>query len=570
MSGTYLITAYRDKDQVKALGARWDPVRRQWFVPPGRDLQPFSTWLPAGVTAAAGLPGDPLPLPQATAVATEIVALRTSEPSASLYPPHRAQTLSQLLAGVAAAVHERFPEGSWTTVELVDTRVRNGHVFLEVSERDAQGTLVARAAAVIWASAAFRILPAFEQATGAQLGPGIKLLVRARPVFRPQHGFTLEIDAIDADYTLGDLEARKREIRERLLREGLFGRNRDLPRPWDYRHVLVIAPEGAAGLGDFQAEAARLQAAGVCQFLYAFSRFQGEGAAREIVAALQVSLEQIRLNHPWEPDAVVIIRGGGAVNDLAWLNDYALARAVCELPIPVLTGIGHERDQTVLDEVAAIRFDTPSKVIAGIEQTIVTRAREARMHFDHVQEQVRLGLARVQEHLAFHWQAVQLGALGQLSLARQRTAGMVTEVRLQARFQLRAAADASARAHHDVRQLTRQFLHQARRDVPALRQEVLAGARRAVQVAATGLSQQQAEVRVLSRQSLSQARQASAALLREIAGQGPEKTLGRGFALVLSPAGEAVTSARTPARHVIIRFRDGERAAQMESPPASP
>src|SRR5690606_37877638 len=200
----------------------------------------------------------------------------------------------------------------------------------------------------------------------------IKLLVQVRPSFKAQYGFSLEILDIDPDFTLGDLEAKKREIRTRLQQEGLWGRNKGLAQPWDYQRVLVLAPQGAAGLGDFQAEAVRLQTYGICRFTYCFSRFQGEGAAREMKASLLQAFEEWA--RPLPGDAVVIIRGGGAVNDLAWLNDYELARAVCEMPVPVLTGIGHERDSTVLDEIANIRFDTPSKVIAGIERAIKARA----------------------------------------------------------------------------------------------------------------------------------------------------------------------------------------------------
>ena len=120
----------------------------------------------------------------------------------------------------------------------------------------------------------------------------------------------------------------------------------------------------AAGLGDFRAEAGRLESARVCSFEYVSSRFQGEGAAQEIVAAAETALTSRRQKAQPMPDVVVLIRGGGAVNDLAWLNDYALARFICQLQVPVFTGIGHERDSTVLDEVAHTAFDTPSKVIA--------------------------------------------------------------------------------------------------------------------------------------------------------------------------------------------------------------
>jgi exodeoxyribonuclease VII large subunit len=145
-----------------------------------------------------------------------------------------------------------------------------------------------------------------------EIGPGIKLLVRARPGFHVQHGFGLEIDELDPDYTLGDLEARKREIRARLRADGVFDANRKLAAPWDFNAVLVIAPAQAAGLGDFEAEARRLSNAGVCRFVYVASRFQG--AAGEICAAAKAALRDWR---DGRPDVLVLIRGGGAVNDLA-------------------------------------------------------------------------------------------------------------------------------------------------------------------------------------------------------------------------------------------------------------
>lgn len=304
---TYLVTTYQDKDYVKALGARWDPVRRQWYVPPGRDLAAFAAWLPADLQVTEDLDSSLLP---------EAVAAPPA--STELTPVQKGIQLSQLLNGVAQAVASAFSCGVWTTVEVVEARVRSGHVYLEVSERDTRGIITAKANAIIWASTANRILPAFEQATGAQLGPGIKLLVRARPGFKPQYGFSLEVDAIDSDYTLGDLEARKREIRERLQRDGVIVLNKQLPTPWDYQHVLVVAPEGGAGLGDFQAEANRLQSHGVCQFTYVYSRFQGDGAATEIRHQLLSALEQIKVNHPWVPDAVASIRG--AVQSTTWLG----------------------------------------------------------------------------------------------------------------------------------------------------------------------------------------------------------------------------------------------------------
>ena len=541
MPATYLNVPFRDKDSAKSLGARWDPARRQWYVPDGRELAPFAAWLPQDPGAAS------------PAVETVSAWRESQAPAASAWPAAEPGSgyavpaqpagirLSQLLAGVAQLVTQAFPSGIWTLVELVDARLRNGHVYLELSERDAAGQVLAKANAMVWASTAARILPEFGRATGATLGPGIKLLVRARPVFKPQYGFSLEIDAIDSGYTLGDLEARKREIRERLQREGLYGRQQQLAAPWDYQHVLVIAPDGGAGLGDFQAEARRLQRHGVCRFDYVYSRFQGEGAAAEIRLALLKALQE--LGRKDRPDAVVIIRGGGAVNDLAWLNDYELARAVCELELPLLTGIGHERDSTLLDEVAQQRFDTPSKVIAGIEQLIVRRAAEARAHFELIAHHGRAGIAQARAGVQQARSQVGLLARHQLELARQRVPAAWSEVQSNSRLAVRRAREQSLLRLQQVGERSFAALRLARE-----------GSQRCWHDMGEGC-----------RQALRQGSQSARALMLEIAGQGPHKTLARGFVIVRD-----ATTGRTLQRAAEIgtgqalslQFHDGEIGAQ--------
>lgn len=585
MTGTYLVTAFSEKDQVKALGARWDPARRQWYVPDGRDLAPFATWLPADLQAQYEGSTESLPT---------VAGPGSASATALSLPTSKGIPLSRLLSGVSQAVAAAYREGVWTLVEVVDARLRNGHVYLEVSERDERGVVIAKSNAAIWANQAERILPVFEQATGAQVGPGIKLLVRARPVFKPQYGFSLEIDAIDADYTLGDLEARKREIRERLQREGLIDQNKQLPAPWDYNHVLVIAPEGAAGLGDFQAEASRLHAHGVCRFTYAYSRFQGEGAAAQIRLELHSALGQIRLNHPWVPEAVAIIRGGGAVNDLAWLNDYDLARAICELDIPVLTGIGHERDSTVIDEVAHQRFDTPSKVIAGIERTIVQRVREAQSAFADIQRSAEQQLERTRRSVQASYTAIESGAQRHLAQARQHSRDLKAEIQLNAHHAVRHAQDTVRHQITDVRQFAQQHLQRAQREVPALFADIRAEARQSLRSARAETSadwqtvQQRAasdlqrsrdalehtyrDTTTLARHTVAQARQNTQALMREVTGQGPDKTLQRGFALVRNAQGQAITSvhggaANTP---ITLEFRDGRRRTVLGQEESNP
>lgn len=570
MSGTYLVSSFADKDRVKSLGARWDPTRRQWYVPQGRELAPFAQWLPTGSVPE-----------QADSSALAPLGTSAELPIAK----QRGIPLSQLLQGVSAAVSQAFKMGVWTMVEVVDTRLRSGHVYLEVSERNASGIITAKATAVIWASTAGQILPRFEATTGAQVGPGIKLLVRARPVFKAQYGFSLEIDEIDPDYTLGDLEARKREIRERLQREGLFELNRRLANPWDYKLVLVIAPEGGAGLGDFQAEANRLEGFGICRFVYVHSRFQGDGAAAEIRLALLGALQRMAGDEAL-PDAVAIIRGGGAINDMAWLNDYALVRTVCELEVPVLTGIGHERDNTVLDEVANVRYDTPSKVIAGVERLILQRVQETKGMFADLIRQATRAVGDSRRSTVEQYTSIEAGARQELARSRHRATEMLSMLQLDAAKTVRNAAEQSEKQMSDVRRLAAQQVGKARTEVPALIYEIRAEARQTLQTARAAVNSDRALVidraaadlryvkagaatafkgiAMQSRGVVALARSETHALMREIAGQGPDKTLSRGFALVRDTTGVPVTSAESVDGKITIQFRDGVRAAQLQ------
>lgn len=585
VANTYLTVAFKDKDAAKALGARWDGDQRQWYVPEGRELAPFAQWLPADV-ASSSIPTSPSS------------SLFTSNPPSTVttgstdlaLAGKKGVSLSSLLAGVSQAVAQAYRAGVWTLVEVVELRANGGHVFMGVSERDASGAVLAKTSAVIWQSTANAILPEFERATGAQLAPGIKLLVRARPVFKALHGFSIEIDAIDPEYTLGDLEARKREIRERLQAEGVFTANKQLPSPWDFNAVLVVAPAGGAGLGDFQAEADRLEAFGVCSFSYVYSRFQGEGAAKEICDALQAAVASWNHANAVPPDAVVIIRGGGAVNDMAWLNDYDLARFICDLNVPVLTGIGHERDNTVLDEVANTRFDTPSKVAAGIEQVIAKRAAEAKAHFEVINNRGNSIVQTVKASVAALDVSVRAESLRHLSQGRLASSELINNLRMDAVRDIRSASESSRETLQWVKTAAVTQLSDAKREVPIAWGLITLGAGHSLQTARTladglvgGVLDQADRVAALARtttaaaletvgtaarQNLRDAANRSEALIREIASQGPEKTLKRGFALVRSEDGKPVTRASqtTTDATLEIEFSDGRVSAITGKP----
>jgi exodeoxyribonuclease VII large subunit len=586
VANTYLTVSFKDKDAAKALGARWDNVQRQWFVPEGRELTPFQQWLPAGAGQVS--------LPVTTALSTDPLQDHPSSGSSGVsslaLPAKKGVSLSSLLAGVSQAVAQAYRTGVWTLVEVVELRSNGGHVFMGISERDATGAVLAKTSAVIWQSTANTILPEFERATGAQLAPGIKLLVRARPVFKPLHGFSIEIDAIDPEYTLGDLEAKKREIRERLTLEGVFTANKQLSSPWDFNAVLVVAPLGGAGLGDFQAEANRLEQFGICRFTYVYSRFQGEGAAREICDVLQAAVASWLYTETEPPDAVVIIRGGGAVNDLAWLNDYDLARFVCDLNIPVLTGIGHERDNTVLDEVANTRFDTPSKVAAGIEQVIAKRTAEAKTCFEWIDNRARQSVQSVKADTVAMESSIRAEGMRHLSQGRLANNELMNDIRLDAVQAVRAATEGSRETLQAVKAAAIAQLADAKREAPLAWGQITLGAGHAIQTAtalANGLvlgvmdqtRRNVADARALtatamddvgtaSRQNLRESMNRSEALIREITGQGPDKTLKRGFALIRSQEGQSVTRASqtTAGSAIEIQFSDGKVTAVTHKP----
>lgn len=578
MERIYLTVPFAQKDRAKALGARWDAASRKWYVPAGLDADAFREWLSdeplvdqASVSPAVGMP----------------VGSQTSIFVSETLPAARGIPLSGLLNQISQTIARAFAQPVWTMVEVLNARMSNGHVYLELSERDAGGRVLAKANGAIWASTAARILPRFEAATGAQIAPGIKLLVQVRPTFKAQYGFSLEIVDIDPDFTLGDLEARKREIRARLQQEGLFGRNKALAAPWDFQRVLVLAPQGAAGLGDFQAEADRLQSFGLCQFTYCFSRFQGEGAAGEMKAALLQAFSSWALPHAG--DAVVIIRGGGAVNDLAWLNDYDLARVVCEMTVPVLTGIGHERDSTVLDEVANIRFDTPSKVIAGIERTIKARADEAWEAFSFVVATAQHAVKDARRLTDQLDATIQSQAHRQVAMARERSERIMSAVRLATTTGLNHARNAAHMQFTEVRHGAVRQLDFARQATPQVFSRIAAHAGQAVDAARSrsrasldaitqrarlDVQSQRAashelieQVATQAQRTVADAARQSESLMREIAGQGPGKTMSRGFAVVRDAHGTAVTRAQdVRTRQVVhIEFHDGRATARIQT-----
>lgn len=286
-------------------------------------------------------------------------------------------TLSEYLSAVKEVIQLAFDDAVWVKAEIRNLNIKGGHYYLELAEKEQESDrVIASCKATIWKFTANKVVGKFERESGIELSRDLNVLVKVRAKFDPQYGFSVNIEEIDSSFTLGDLARRYQQILEKLTSEGLIHKNRNLPTPFDIQHVLVIAPENAAGLGDFKKDADALQHAGLCEFVYHAATFQGNTAAQSIRDALALGLRQWANDFQTAPDLIVIIRGGGAVNDLAYLNDYDLAALLSKRSVPIWVGIGHEKDRTILDEIAHRSFDTPSKVIGGIRNHIVERTQE--------------------------------------------------------------------------------------------------------------------------------------------------------------------------------------------------
>ena len=286
-------------------------------------------------------------------------------------------SLSEYLLTVQKVIRVTFDDPVWVKAEIRNLSIKSGHYYLELAEKDENtDTVVASCKATIWKSSAAKMVLKFERESGIELSKDLNVLIKVKAKFDPQYGFSVNVEDIDSSYTLGDIARRYQQILERLTTEGLVNKNKLLPIPFDIQNVLVIAPQNAAGLGDFKKDADALDKAGVCHFVYHTATFQGNTAAVSIMESLATGLRQWAKDFNAAPDLIVLIRGGGAVNDLAYLNDYDLAALLCKRSVPIWVGIGHEKDRTILDEVANKSFDTPSKVIGGIRNLIVERTQE--------------------------------------------------------------------------------------------------------------------------------------------------------------------------------------------------
>ena len=270
-------------------------------------------------------------------------------------------SLYELNSLVRDVISMLLPDSYWVEAELSEAREGyGGHCYMELIEKDEHSnTPIAKAHASCWRNRWMLLKPQFERVTGQRIHAGMKVLLKVHAQFHENYGFSWIVDDIDPTYTMGDMARKRMEIIQTLKEEGVFDLQKELKLPMFCQRIAVISSATAAGYGDFCNQLAD-NGYGL-QFTTALfaATMQGEGVEQSVISALN------RINEEWENwDCVVIIRGGGATSDLSGFDTLALAENVANFPLPIITGIGHERDESVLDMISFQRVKTPTAAAA--------------------------------------------------------------------------------------------------------------------------------------------------------------------------------------------------------------
>lgn len=293
-------------------------------------------------------------------------------------------TLYELNTLVREVIEQELSHEYWVEAELSEARESRGHCYMELIQKDElSNTPIARASAKCWRSSWMMIQPHFERITGQQLHAGMKVRLKVYAQFHEAFGFSWIITDIDPNFTLGDMARRRQEIIRKLKEEGVFDLQKELALPLFCLRIAVISSETAAGYGDF---CHQLQDSGFAFQTQLFPAImQGEQVEQSIIAALEQIYDYAQSSNSNAPfDAVVIIRGGGATADMSGFDTLSLAEHVAQFPIPIITGIGHDRDECILDMVSHLRVKTPTAAAA----LLIEHAQQVADRIDNYEQRI--------------------------------------------------------------------------------------------------------------------------------------------------------------------------------------
>ncbi len=313
----------------------------------------------------------------------------------------KALSLFELNSLVADVIDSTMSRSYWVQAELSEARENRGHCYMELIEKnEGSNAPIARASAKCWSNVWMLIKPAFIRITGQEVRAGMKVMLQVHAQFHPQYGFSWIVDDINPEYTMGDMMRKRQEIIRQLKAEGVFELQKELHFPIFAQRIAVISSETAAGYGDFcnQLETNEYELYFHVELFSAV--MQGDHVEQSIINALN----QINSRED-DFDCVVIIRGGGATADLSGFDTLSLAENVANFPLPIVTGIGHERDESVLDMVSFQRVKTPTAAAAYLIDHLAStlmRVENAQTQIvDSVRRALEVEKMRIQ-HIGIH------------------------------------------------------------------------------------------------------------------------------------------------------------------------
>lgn len=341
-------------------------------------------------------------------------------------------SLFELNALVRKSVKLCLPDEYWVQAELSDVRTNySGHCYLEFVQKDPRGNaLVAKARGMIWSNIYGMLKPYFERETGQAFTSGIKVLVKVTVDFHELYGYSLTVVDIDPAYTLGDMARRRKEIIFRLEEEGVLTLNKELEMPLLPQRVAVISSATAAGYGDFCNQLLN-NFDGLVFYPHLFAAvMQGDKVEASVIAALNAIYKEV---DRW--DVVVIIRGGGATSDLSGFDTYDLAANCAQFPLPIITGIGHERDDTVIDMVSHTRVKTPTAAAEFLINRMRETASDLERYISYFHQTIPERIAHSKERLE-QWVA-RIPSRVQMRLQHERFRQERMAVRMNTAWQTR-------------------------------------------------------------------------------------------------------------------------------------
>ena len=332
-------------------------------------------------------------------------------------------TLYELNSLVRQTIEIGLPKSYWVEAEISELRENGGHCYLELIEKDKRyNTPIAKASARCWRQTWGMVKPYFENTTGQQLRAGMKVLIEVYAQFHEAYGFSWIISDIDPNYTLGDMARKRQEIIKRLKEEGVFDLNKQLDLPLFSQRIAVISSKSAAGYGDFANQLYGNQYGYYFEAELFAATMQGEDVERSIIKALNAINDRCD-----DFDCVVIIRGGGATSDMSGFDALELAENVANFPLPIITGIGHDRDECILDMVSHTRVKTPTAAAALLIDNLHTAERridDARQRIANLtsrkMEVEKLRLSRLAERLPALFGSVKDKQEARLNILQER------------------------------------------------------------------------------------------------------------------------------------------------------